>query len=326
MSITRRDFLKGTAAAVGAAGVGMAGSRIVSDWLTTPDEVAVLTAQSYEHDLTGTIKPAIAHFLGDRLAGARCLIKPNIVEFVPGAPVNTEPAVLAAVAESLLALGASEVLVGEGPGHRRDISYMLRRSGYMDILDGMHLDYVDLNLDDTRFVSAPRNLTGLGGFHLPETLLDADIVVSLAKLKLHKWVGATLTMKNLFGCAPSAVYGWPKNTLHWHGIDRSIVDLNDIIAPELCIIDGIVGMEGYAPIQGDPVQHGVLIVGDRAAAVDATACRLMGVDPAAIGYIRKCSELHGHIADRHIDMVAEPWRGLRKDYRLMDRWKKIRLA
>lgn len=326
MKLGRRAFIKSAAVAAGAVGFGLAGKRVVSDLLTTPDEVCVLSADDYRRDLVALLKPAIAHFYGDRVVGARCLIKPNLVEFIPGAPVNTEPAVLAATAQALLSLGAARVAVGEGPGHRRDISYMLKRSGYLDVLDSMHLDYVDLNLDDTEYVIAPRNLTGFGGLHIPKTIRDADIVVSLAKMKLHKWVGATLTMKNLFGCAPSAVYGWPKNALHWAGITESISDLNDVIAPQLCIIDGIVGMEGYAPIQGDPVGHGVLVVGTRAASVDATACRLMGINPTSIGYLKLADGRHGNIADRHIRMVAEPWRALRKDYRLMDEWKKLRLA
>ena len=326
MKLDRRTFIKGAAVAAGAVGTGWVGKRVVTDLMTTPDEVCVLSAENYRADLAGLLKPAISHFFSDRVAGARCLIKPNLVEFIPGAPVNTEPAVLAATAEALMSLGAESVSVGEGPGHRRDISYMLKRSGYLDVLDSLHLDYVDLNLDDTEYVTAPRNLTGFGGIHVPKTIRDADIVVSLAKMKLHKWVGATLTMKNLFGCAPSAVYGWPKNALHWAGITNSITDLNDVIAPELCIIDGIVGMEGYAPIQGDPVNHGVLVVGTKAAAVDATACRLMGVDPSSIGYLKLANGHHGNIADRHIDMVAEPWRDLRKDYRLMKEWKKLRLS
>ena len=151
------------------------------------------------------------------------------------------------------------------------------------------------------------------------------MVVSLAKLKLHKWVGATLTMKNLFGCAPSAVYGWPKIMLHFRGIRQSILDFTDVIQPNLCIVDGIVGMEGYAPIQGDPVDHGVLVVGNQPASVDATACRLMGVDPGNIAYLNEAGPLHGPIDDKSINMPAEPWSDLAKDYRLLKHWEHIRL-
>ena len=84
-------------------------------------------------------------------------------------------------------------------------------------------------------------------------------------------------------------------------------------------------MEGYAPIQGDAVQHGVLVVGDSPASVDATACRLMGVDPHKIYYLKEAGELHGSIQDNRIIMQAEPWTDLAKDYQLTRKWQKIRL-
>ena len=69
--------------------------------------------------------------------------------------------------------------------------------------------------------------------------LGADLLVSIAKMKTHHWVGATLSMKNLFGVVPSGIYGWPKNVLHWAGIDESIADLHAIFPRQLAIVDGI---------------------------------------------------------------------------------------
>ncbi len=319
----RRSFLKaGAGAAIAAGGITLA-YRGTTDALSS--DVYVLPVADYEKDIVAPLKTAIAQLIPHNINGARCVVKPNLVELIPDAPATTHPAVLAAVCETLADLGAASVLVAEGPGHRRDISYMLRQSGYLGVIDALHLDYVDLNLDDTVQLPAPRNFTGLAQLHIPKTIADADIVVSLAKLKLHKWVGATLTMKNLFGCAPSAIYGWPKNMLHYRGIGQSILDFTDVIRPDLCIVDGIVGMEGYAPIQGDPVAHGVLIVGDQPASVDATACRLMGVDPKKIGYLHQAGDHHGPIQDNRITMRAEPWTDLAKEYQLIDQWKKIRL-
>ena len=72
----------------------------------------------------------------------------------------------------------------------------------------------------------------------------------MPKLKTHHWAGMTCSMKNLFGVVPGAVYGWPKNVLHQHGIDDSIVDLVATVRPGLTIVDGIVGMEGDGPDHG----------------------------------------------------------------------------
>ena len=97
-------------------------------------------------------------------------------------------------------------------------------------------------------------------------------------------------MKNFFGLVPGSVYGWPKNELHHVGIDQSIVELKRIFRRSFAIVDGIVGMEGNGPIQGTPKPVGVLVMGSDLPAVDATCCRIMGIDPARIEYLRMASE------------------------------------
>ncbi len=60
---------------------------------------------------------------------------------------------------------------------------------------------------------------------LPRTVLEADFLVSMPKIKTHHRSGVTLSMKNMFGVVPGTRYGWPKNILHWKGIQESILDL-----------------------------------------------------------------------------------------------------
>jgi uncharacterized protein (DUF362 family) len=84
---------------------------------------------------------------------------------------------------------------------------------------------------------------------------------------------------------PGICYGWPKNELHWRGIDNSIVDIALTRTPELAIVDGIIGMEGDGPLKGDAKPFGAIIMGHDLVAVDATCCRLMMLDPSKIGYL-----------------------------------------
>jgi uncharacterized protein (DUF362 family) len=93
-------------------------------------------------------------------------------------------------------------------------------------------------------------------------------------------------MKNLFGVVPGGVYGWPKNVLHWAGIDECIADLHALFPRSFAIVDGIVGMEGNGPIQGTPRPAGVIVAGASRVAVDATCCRIMGLDPARIAFLQ----------------------------------------
>jgi uncharacterized protein (DUF362 family) len=185
--------------------------------------------------------------------------------------------------------------------------------------------YVDLNTDDVRVVPAASHYTTLGGLYLPETLLDADLVVSMPKLKTHHWAGVTLSLKNMFGCLPGSVYGWPKNVLHWAGIDESILDINSTLpGARFAIVDGIVGMEGNGPIQGDPKRCGALVFGNDAVAVDATAARLMTIDPRRIRYLAEAGRFLGHIAEERIDQIGESIDRLRQDFRVLPAFRALK--
>src|SRR5215510_10936202 len=163
---------------------------------------------------------------------------------------------------SFRSLGAREVVLAEGPGHRRDNEYLLTASGIYDVINEHRVRYVDLNTDDVRLTKLRSSFTDLRHLYLPETLYHADLLVSMPKLKTHHWAGVTLSLKNMFGVVPSSIYGWPKNALHWAGINGSIVDINSSLPlPRFAIVDGVVGMEGNGPLQGQAKSAGVLVFG-----------------------------------------------------------------
>ena len=169
--------------------------------------------------------------------------------------------------------------------------------------------------------------TRLGQLYLPTAVLETDLVVSMPKLKTHHWAGVTLSLKNMFGIVPGSVYGWPKNVLHWHGIGNSILDINAALGvPRFNIVDGIVGMEGNGPIQGEPRRSGVLVLGRDPVAVDATASRLMGLDPRRVGYLQEASRFLGNLEPERIRQVGEDPVPLRRDYHVLDGFQDIRLA
>ena len=85
------------------------------------------------------------------------------------------------------------------------------------------------------------------------------------------------------------------NLLHYVGIAQSIIALNTIFRNTFALVDGIVGMEGNGPIQGTPKQAGVLVMGRDVVAVDATCCRIMGIDPEKLEYLRMAAEELGNV-------------------------------
>ncbi len=282
--------------------------------------VCVARAASYEVDLEPLLREAFKEvgITPRAVAGKRILLKPNLVETTLGAGhINTHPEVVRAAARALRAFGAGEVLVGEGPGHRRDTVLVLEESGLAQILVDEKLRFVDLNRQRGFSVANAGRRSGLLRLTFPVILSEIDWIVSLAKLKTHHWAGATLAMKNLFGLMPGSYYGWPKNVLHYAGLQESILDINATVRPQLAIVDGIVGMEGDGPILGTAKSAGVLVVGTSLPAVDASAARVMGIDPALIPYLAKAAGWLGPIAEEAIHQVGETLTTVRTPFDLV---------
>ena len=328
--LERRTFLKATlggALAASASGCERSEApRYDPNAFPLPavSRVAVLRAEAYDRPLEAVVQHGI-ELAGVAVRGRRVVVKPNLVEFDPAGVINTHPAVIAATVVALRRLGAREVIVAEGPGHRRDTEYLLEASGLRGALHDAGVRYVDLNVDAVRAVPLRSRFTGLTHLHLPVTVLEADLLVSMPKLKTHHWAGVTLAMKNMFGIVPGTIYGWPKNLLHQVGIPNSIVDINAALAlPRLAIVDGIVGMEGNGPIQGEACAAGVVVIGDDFPAVDASCARIMGVLPERVAHLRWAGGFLGNVEEARIEQLAEDPARFRQDFVLPPGFAKLR--
>ncbi len=269
-----------------------------------PSRVAIRSANSYRADLRDVILETLGEFkLG--VKGKSVLLKPNFVGADPEGVMNTHPAVVAAARECFLHLGASSVLVGEGPALERDTEAIVEAIGLREYLGRLEGAFVDLNVDEVRLVSLRTRASRLKRLYLPAAVLRADFVVSMPKLKTHHWAGVTLSLKNMFGIVPGRCYGWPKNILHWAGISRSILDLTSTVRPDFAIVDGITGMEGNGPLEGKPKASGILVMGDDAVSVDGTCARAMGLLPERIGYLERASLFLGNLKEEKIQQIGE---------------------
>jgi uncharacterized protein (DUF362 family) len=317
---TRREFLSATITGGVAAMAGLA----LYQYFRRKEpraETFIASVTDYGADLRQYLLRGFRELdiASTEINGKRVLLKPNLVEPHSGVPyINTHPLVIRAAVEAFLQLGATKVVVAEGAGHRRDSLLVLEESGLADVLYEDRIPFMDLNTGPVVKVKNSGKFSKLDGLILPREVLQADFVVSLAKMKTHHLAGVTLSMKNLFGVMPGIVYGWPKNVLHWAGIHESILDINATVKPQLAIVDGIVGMQGDGPILGTPVRANVILMGKNLPAVDATCTRIMGINPDKIPYLKRASGRLGTIRESNIIQRGESINQVRKNFQLLD--------
>ncbi len=305
MNIDRRRF-------VGAAAGMAATTGVTTDWLWPKHSVsyrrprsfvAILSASEYSGRLETLLMDGLRMFRFN-LHGKTVLLKPNLVEDLPG-PVNTNANIIGAAARCFLRLGATRIVIGEGPGHQRDTELVVQAAGLKPHLAERRIDFVDLNRDELARVKLKANYSGLGELWLPRSVLDSDFVVSMPKVKTHHWAGVTLSLKNMFGIVPGMKYGWPKNLLHWHGIHESILDICATVPIHFVIADGITAMEGNGPLQGNARELGKIVLADDPIAADATCARLMGFDPLQVHHLSDGGRFLGNLRADRITMLAE---------------------
>jgi len=330
---TRREFIR------------MAGTSVLSAWPAAalagggpqarPSvagpllQVALVPCSGYGPEtLAAAIRAGWRSSRPPDLRGKRVVIKPNMVDVSPDRPIHTDPRLIEALVLHIGELGAREIVLAEGTSHNRDSEDLFRRAGYEALAKRRGIRLVDLNYDDVTPVRCVNpKATLLREIAVPRTIGTSEVLISVPKMKTHKLAGITLSMKNMFGILPGMVYGWPKNTLHWNGIPLSICEINGTVKTHYSIVDGVVGMEGHGPIMGTARKVGVLIMGDNALAVDATAARVMGIEPGRVDYLAMAHRLRlGSLRPDDIGVAGEPVDRVRTDFVLDPEYAHLRAS
>lgn len=244
--------------------------------------VSLLSAESYELEalsanLTALLAPmgGMAQFVKP---GDRVLLKPNLLTGSrPTKECTTRPEVVYCVAKMVQAAGGRPFL-GDSPafGSARGVA---EANGLLAWAQKADLPIVELH--GQRY---PVESQDFDNFLLSKEVMDADVVINLPKVKSHVQLTITLGVKNLFGCVPGKMKAW------WHmeaGKDRQrfgtmLVETAKAIAPELTIIDGIIGHEGNGPSGGEPRSLGVLGASADVFALDRAMVDLLGIDPGQV--------------------------------------------
>lgn len=220
--------------------------------------------------------------------GDKVVIKPNLVSKKnPDEAVTTHPDLLRAVIEIAENAGGS-VTIAESPGgayNAAALKSVYSGCGIDKATDGTGavLNY-DTSFTDVSFIGGKT----VKNMPIINPILDADVIISLPKLKTHAMTSYTGAVKNMFGVIP----GTHKAELHFRLDDRKafcsmLVDLCECVKPTLSIMDGVWGMEGNGPTAGVNRHIGLIMASCNPFALDLVACKIIDYTPDEVDTVRE---------------------------------------
>ena len=258
-------------------------------------EVSLRSCDSYEY---GEVKSKVENLLQD-LGGLEKYINKNSTVFIklnlvakksPDEMATTHPMVLRVVAEKLLDLGC-RVIVGDSPGGpytKSSLKGVYKACGIEEVCEELN---IELNYDTSEVKVENPHGKILKYMTVIKTIVEADHVINICKLKTHAMATFTGGVKNLFGVIP----GVKKAEYHFKmpevkDFTEALVDICTFVSPTLTIMDGVIGMEGEGPTAGNPRKIGVLLASPSPYAIDVVSCNLINLDPNKVPTVQRCVE------------------------------------
>ncbi len=247
--------------------------------------------------------------------GKTVLVKPNYVRPSSHNPfaIVTDERVIISVIQLLKDCGAREIWLGDNPGWGLPLKKALDQTEHVDQrlrALGVRIRYFDneprIHLDNPEALLYSPVIA-------PKCLQEADVYINLPKMKTHMHALVTLGIKNQYGL----ILDEERMFFHRNDINVKLVDILRVIKPHLTIVDGIIAVQGQAPISGSVVQDmNTILAGTDVVAVDATACRAMDIDPFEVAMIRLAhAEGLGSADEEGIEVRGVPVETVRRKFK-----------
>jgi uncharacterized protein (DUF362 family)/Pyruvate/2-oxoacid:ferredoxin oxidoreductase delta subunit len=257
------------------------------------------------------------------LRGKKILIKINLLSASdPESAVTTHPIFVEALILELKDRGASCIIADSpgGPFNESNLIKAYKRSGMTDVAERTE---TELNYITTSHEQKHPGGKIVKRFTVCDYMDNADLIIATPKIKTHMLTGLTCCSKIMFGAVPGLdKVGYHSRFPDVYDFSRMLLDLNDLVKPDLYLVDGIIGMDGDGPSMGNPHQVGVIMSGKDNHKLDLLACRIVGLDPATLPIMRASRDLgeitfdqvisaSGDASDLRIDPAYVPASGMR---------------
>jgi uncharacterized protein (DUF362 family) len=238
------------------------------------------------------VEEALAH-----LGGVQSLIKRNSTVVLkpnaghlgpPESSINTSPDFVAAVVREIRKAQPKEIILAEASAMGCDTDECLASSGIRKAAEEAGVDQIiDIKThEDLIHVPIRDARSDIKKVSLPRFIIEADHIVNLPIFKSHVSMVFTCALKNIKGVVQDKVH----YLMHQTNLADAMMDLWSVVKADLSIADLIRPMEGFGPHAGQPVEFGCIVAGRDPVAVDATACRMVGLDIEKVDYFRAATE------------------------------------
>jgi uncharacterized protein (DUF362 family)/ferredoxin len=202
--------------------------------------------------------------------------------------IVTHPALVKAVIDKLVTLEPRRIIVGDSVGTE---SYGKSRTVFhttgLTEAAGPYYRNLSRNLK-TVDVEKPfrRKVAVL------KDVLDADLYISLPKMKTHGMTMLSGAVKNNYGLLAGAQKSW----YHFYSekpevFAEILIEMYKIRRPDLVIMDGILAMEGYGPCSPEVRWVNKVLAAVDALALDAVMAHMMGFRADEVPYLRLAGDL-----------------------------------
>ena len=242
--------------------------------------------------------------------GKKILLNPSWVA-PPTEPEKgciTQAEVTRAVADIIREKGGRPI-IAESSAVGVDSEKVIEGSGYKELREAGY-EVIDLKKAEKVLIPVPggKVFQEIESYRL---VREADVVISLPKMKTHDQTEITCSIKKLKGLLSDKY----KRMMHQEGLFDGVIDLFSALKPKLAVVDAIYCQEGLGPVFGKPVEMDLIVAGKDLVAVDAVCGRIMDFEPEKVLLTKNAAERGlGTYREGEIEIVGVPLEKARRRF------------
>ncbi|MFQ6072192.1 MAG: DUF362 domain-containing protein [Methanosarcinales archaeon] len=213
----------------------------------------------------------------------KVLLKVNLLSAnKPEEAVTTHPSIVEAMID-LVRNCKGIPIVGDSSGtiEAGGTAKAYEVSGIKKVVEDKGAEFINFETAGFEKINVP-NAMQLSEIYLAKPILDADIIISLPKLKTHALTLYTGAVKNFFGCVPHKIRKTAHLLANKNIFGEAVIDIYSVSKPSLAVMDAVVGMEGNGPSGGDPKKVGLIVASYDCVALDFVVPKIIGFDPIEV--------------------------------------------